>query len=242
MAIYKKGDRVKILGTKNLYWGAGDGFKYSKNAVKRGAILKIKDEPRTSQNALFYKRGSSKKKNDTNTWLDIIDSDGTHGWIAVTSTVSKTSVTKLTRIDGTTYGLKIYVNGKELSNYPITQDENGSSHKWLTYADGTLQYALDHGDMKVDYAVTLNDDCKLTYRASNAGNYIVVQPVNYPEFKLMFVHVYEHFSNTIGKVCKKGKAICKIAPTTQNGGSEIHLHDSARKNGKAYKIRNVIYS
>ena len=239
---FQSGDRVKISAPKNLYWGAGDGFKYSSNAVKTGAVLKIIEAPRTSQNALFYGKGSSKKANDKYTWLNIIDCDGTHGWIALTKAVSKTSSTQLTRIDGTSSKLKIFVNGKELKLYPITQDENGISHKGLTYKDGTLQYALDFGNMKVDYPVTLNDDCKLTYRSDSAGNYVVVQPIHFPEFKLMSVHVYKHFSTAVGKVCKAGNLICKIAPTTQNGGCAIHLHISCRKNGKAFKIRDLIYN
>lgn len=239
---FKKGDYVKILSDKNLYWGAGDGFKYSKNTVKKGATLRIINNPRSSQNYIFYKEGSSKKKNDKYQWLDVIDSEGIHGWIAVTSSVSKASSKELTRMDGTSAKLKIYVNGKELKNYKITQDENGTSHKNLKYADGTLQYALDHGDMKVGYGISLNDNCKMTYRSSSAGNYIVVQPLSFPEYKLMFVHVNKHFTTTVGKICKTGNTICKIAPTTENGGCAVHLHSSSRKNGKAHKIRNIIYT
>ena len=133
--------------------------------------------------------------------------------------------------------IRIFSNKKELRTYPITQDENGVYHKNLTYSSGVPQLALDFGNQKVGYPITMNVDVKVTFRASNAGNYIVVQ---YGSYKFMFVHVYKHAA--LGSTVKKGAPICYIAPTTYNGGYAVHLHTSARKDNKAYAIRKILYA
>ena len=133
--------------------------------------------------------------------------------------------------------IRIFSNGKELRTYPITQDESGVYHKNLKYADGTPQLALDFGNQKVGYSITMNVDVKVTYRSSAAGNYIVVQ---YGSYKFMFVHVYKHAA--LGSTVKKGAPICYVAPTAYNGGYAVHLHTSARKDGKSYPIRKILFA
>lgn len=100
----QKGDVVKITGgDMNLRGGAGTGFTNNVRIIKEGAVVRVKDNPRSSQNSLFYGKGSTIKENDTYTWIDIQDLDAQTGWIAVTSRVVKVGAsTPLTRIDGTT--------------------------------------------------------------------------------------------------------------------------------------------
>lgn len=138
--------------------------------------------------------------------------------------------------------LIIYVNGKKLKKYPITQDEYGkTSHKNSKYADGTPQYPLDFGNMKVGYEITLNDDCVLVSQGKSNGNWIIVTPVHFPKYKIMFVHVDSHFATKIGTLRKAGKYICKIASKENNGGFAVHLHVSSRKKDKAWLIRKIIF-
>lgn len=139
--------------------------------------------------------------------------------------------------------LKFFSNGKELKEYPITQNEYGTtSHLTSQYADGVLQRPLDFGNQKVGYSQTLNDDCKLYSQGVSSGNWICVQPIHYPEYLIMYVHVNAHFSTKVGSICKAGQTICKIAPTSENGGYAIHLHISARKNKKEFFIRQLIFA
>lgn len=138
--------------------------------------------------------------------------------------------------------LKFYCNGKELKNYPITQDEYGkTSHLNCKYSSGVLQRPLDFGDMKVGYAHTLSDDCTLYSRGSDGGNWICVRPVHFPQYYIMYVHQNAHFSTTKGAVCKAGQPICKVAPSSENGGYAIHLHISGRENLKEFFIRELIF-
>jgi hypothetical protein len=130
----------------------------------------------------------------------------------------------------------IYSNWQPLSSYPISQDETGPSHINLKYASGVRQLALDFGNQGVVYPITLDVDCKVTYSSKYQGNYIVVQV---GEYKLMFVHVNEHAA--VGSTVKAGGVICRIAPTSENGGYAVHLHCSARKNDGEYPIRSIIY-
>jgi len=99
----KIGDKVKIVdGYMNLRHGAGTGFTNGVKRVEQGAVVKIKDGIRTSQNKLFYGKGSTLNVNDTYQWIDIVDVDGQTGWMAITNKVQKVhGNTSLTRVDGT---------------------------------------------------------------------------------------------------------------------------------------------
>jgi uncharacterized protein YraI len=131
----------------------------------------------------------------------------------------------------------IYSNWVPLSSYPISQDESGPSHIDLKYASGVKQLPIDFAGQKVDFPLTLDVDCKVTYSSKLQGNYCIVQA---GEFKIMFVHVYQHAA--VGSTVKAGGVICRIAPTTLNGGYAVHLHISGRKNDAEYAVRNIIFN
>ena len=94
---YKLGDYVEFTGSMNLRGGAGTGFKDIRT-ISKGAVARIKDI-RTSQNALFYGRGSDKQVNDGYLWLDG-EFDGITGWFAVTSRVKKSDKREITDVNG----------------------------------------------------------------------------------------------------------------------------------------------
>jgi hypothetical protein len=97
--IFKIGDYVTFTGSMNLRKGAGDGFSTSAG-ITAGAVGRIKDGPRTSQNKLFYGKGSTSNVNDAYTWFDVQFLDSS-GWIAQTSRFVKSTSTKLTNLNGT---------------------------------------------------------------------------------------------------------------------------------------------
>lgn len=98
----KVGDKVRIMGgDMNLRVGAGTGFTNNVRTLKQGAVVQIKDGIRTSQNVLFYGKGSTLNVNDTYQWIDVVDADGVTGWIAITNRVELVhGNTALTKIDG----------------------------------------------------------------------------------------------------------------------------------------------
>ena len=99
----KIGDKVRIVGgDMNLRMGAGTGFTNNVKTIKEGAVVQIKDGIRTSQNKLFYGKGSTLNVNDTYQWIDVIDAVGATGWIAITNRVQLVhGNTSLTKLDGT---------------------------------------------------------------------------------------------------------------------------------------------
>lgn len=140
--------------------------------------------------------------------------------------------------------MKIFVDGKPLSSYRVTQDENGvyyengkkytnGSHKNLKYANGVPQYAWDFSCM-VGKKVTLDVDCLRVSHSIRDGNWTRVKA---GAREIMFVHVDRHASGII----KAGKPICYIAPKSTNGGYPPHLHDSATKDMKAYHVSDIIW-
>lgn len=136
--------------------------------------------------------------------------------------------------------LKIFAEGKELKYYPITADENYTSHAGLgglISMGGGIQYALDFG-VPVNLDITTNMDGKVIQRGSDLGNYIAV---DFGEYQVCFVHVFMHDRWVKGSVIKAGTPICSIAPTNLNGGYAVHLHIYATKNYKPYKIRDIIF-
>ena len=78
---YKIGDKIIFTEKQNKRGGAGTGFQ-DMGAYEVGEIATIKDNPRSSQNAQFYGKGSSNKTNDTYTWYDTISSSGQSFWVA----------------------------------------------------------------------------------------------------------------------------------------------------------------
>jgi murein DD-endopeptidase MepM/ murein hydrolase activator NlpD len=96
------GDKIKIVGgDMNLRQGAGTGFTNNVRTIKQGAVVYIKDGIRTSQNVLFYGKGSTINKNDSYKWIDVRDLSGATGWIAITNFVEKAhGNTALTNFDG----------------------------------------------------------------------------------------------------------------------------------------------
>lgn len=98
----KVGDKVKIVdGDMNLRQGAGTGFTNNVKTIKEGAVVEIKDGPRSSQNVLFYGKGSTINKNDSYKWIDVRALDGSTGWIAITNRVEKAhGNSALTNFDG----------------------------------------------------------------------------------------------------------------------------------------------
>lgn len=97
--VFKIGDFVTFTGNMNLRAGAGDGFNTSAG-IPAGAIGKIKDGPRTSQNRLFYGKGSTSNVNDSYTWFDIQFLDKS-GWVAQTTRFVKSNSVNITNTDGT---------------------------------------------------------------------------------------------------------------------------------------------
>lgn len=81
MATFKIGDKIIFTEKQNKRGGAGTGFQ-DMGAYEVGEIATIKDNPRASQNSLFYGKGSSNKTNDSYTWYDTISSSGQSFWVA----------------------------------------------------------------------------------------------------------------------------------------------------------------
>jgi hypothetical protein len=81
MVGFKIGDKIKFTAVMNRRTGAGTGFdgtginKNDQYAV--GSVVTIKDGPRSSQNKLF-----NKGNNDSYTWYDTVDANGSTGWVA----------------------------------------------------------------------------------------------------------------------------------------------------------------
>jgi hypothetical protein len=138
--------------------------------------------------------------------------------------------------------MTIYSNWRPLSAYRITQDEYGATHLRLTYG-GVLQHPLDFGDQVVGYPITLDMDCKVIYQEARYGNYVTVNPIGTP-YHFCFVHTNCH-SWPRGTVIHAGEPICRIAPSSQNGGYIPHLHACAMlwygKYSPAW-IRNVVFA
>ena len=95
---YKIGDYVTFTDGMNLRGGAGDGFN-TIGEIAKGAVGKIKDGPRASQNKLFYGKGSNKNVNDGYTWRDI-QFLNVSGWVAETNRLGKSNSKTLTNTDG----------------------------------------------------------------------------------------------------------------------------------------------
>ena len=79
---FKKGDKIIFTKKQNKRGGAGTGFA-DIGAYEKGEMAIIKDNPRTSQNAQFYGKGSSNKTNDKYTWYDTTPvKGGASSWVA----------------------------------------------------------------------------------------------------------------------------------------------------------------
>jgi len=79
---FKKGDVIIFTAKQNKRGGAGTGFA-DIGAYEAGDMAIIKDNPRTSQNAQFYGKGSSNKTNDKYTWFDTTPTKGgASSWVA----------------------------------------------------------------------------------------------------------------------------------------------------------------
>jgi len=79
---FKKGDVIIFTAKQNKRGGAGTGFA-DIGAYEKGDMAIIKDNPRTSQNAQFYGKGSSNKTNDKYTWYDTTPvKGGASSWVA----------------------------------------------------------------------------------------------------------------------------------------------------------------
>jgi len=79
---FKKGDVIIFTAKQNKRGGAGTGFT-DIGAYEKGDMAIIKDNPRTSQNSLFYGKGSDKKTNDDYVWFDTTPvKGGASSWVA----------------------------------------------------------------------------------------------------------------------------------------------------------------
>lgn len=79
---FKKGDVIIFTAKQNKRGGAGTGFA-DIGAYEKGEMAIIKDNPRTSQNSLFYGKGSDTKTNDSYIWFDTAPvNGGASSWVA----------------------------------------------------------------------------------------------------------------------------------------------------------------
>lgn len=79
---FKKGDVIIFTAKQNKRGGAGTGFA-DIGAYEKGEMAIIKDNPRTSQNSLFYGKGSDTKTNDNYIWFDTAPTNGSAScWVA----------------------------------------------------------------------------------------------------------------------------------------------------------------
>lgn len=79
---FKKGDVIIFTAKQNKRGGAGTGFA-DIGAYEKGEMAIIKDNPRTSQNSLFYGKGSDTKTNDNYIWFDTAPvKGGASSWVA----------------------------------------------------------------------------------------------------------------------------------------------------------------
>lgn len=79
---FKKGDVIIFTAKQNKRGGAGTGFA-DIGAYEKGEMAIIKDNPRTSQNAQFYGKGSDTKTNDNYIWFDTAPTNGSAScWVA----------------------------------------------------------------------------------------------------------------------------------------------------------------
>ncbi len=141
--------------------------------------------------------------------------------------------------------MKVFLNGKNLKTYPITQTEAGPAHINLRYA-GVLQHPLDFDiNVQAGYPITFDCDVKVIFRESTKGNYMTVNPIGTP-FHIVLVHVYKHAA--VGTTVKAGSVVCRLAPKTLNGGYGVHLHIASliyvggTVRYKESYIRNIIFA
>jgi LysM repeat protein len=112
----------------------------------------------------------------------------------------------------------------------------GGSHVTSVYADGQKQYPLDFrvGAGKI---VKCNEDVKIYNGHKSSGNWCSIQPVKYPQYRFMLVHVYKW---QVGRTVKAGDSICEVAPGHLNGNNAVHLHIAGRYKNKSYPMRRFV--
>jgi hypothetical protein len=123
--------------------------------------------------------------------------------------------------DATPQGFKRYTTGSHCSSF---------------YANGSKQLPLDFR-VGAGVVVKCNVDVKIYNGHTGNGNWCTIQPIKYPDYKFLLVHVHKW---KIGRVIKAGDSICKIAPTSLNGGYPAHLHIAGRYKNKSYPMRKFI--
>ena len=131
--------------------------------------------------------------------------------------------------------MKLFVNGKELKHYPISQNEYGFSHKNSRYSSGVMQRPLDFGGMKAGDVITSDVAVRIISSSPGASGYTVFQGPDDKQW--MCVHVWKFASGVV----PAGQQICQIAPTSHNGGYAVHLHVSARQNYQEFFVRSLIF-
>ena len=148
--------------------------------------------------------------------------------------------------------MRIFIDGRDLISYPITQDEFGFSHKNLTYG-GVLQRPLDFGSVKPAFEITSDYRFKVLsmkrYPAgSTSASYAKYQVLGTP-YQIIMVHV-EHLQD-VGTVTNPGDRICSIGRSGHIGGYikdgkfhsyYPHLHIAAQKDGGEFYVRQLLFA
>lgn len=150
--------------------------------------------------------------------------------------------------------MRIFVNWRDLAEYPITCSETQGLHNGLKYG-GVLQNPLDFGGMQASWPVTSDTALRCMYADCNNGNYVEYEyHENGVAQRIIFVHVKDHAK--VGDVIGPGNWLCSLAPQAPSTSAlssnpcaysayPVHLHAARQEiiNGvrTASSIRQLIF-